>query len=97
MNLIEMVTSNVGTIVTTGIAGATLWGLKQIPNEKIAQKFYDGAKYLGVALTLGMTKWSLTKKVWNSTIEPYFIDLVDNTINNAVQGFVDGLRSDNKK
>ena len=97
MNLIEMVTSNVGTIVTTGVAGATLWGLKQIPNEKIAQKFYNGARMLGVTLTLGMTKWSLTKRVWNNTIEPYFIDLVDNTINNAVQGFIDGLRSDNKK
>ena len=63
----------------------------------IAQKFYDGAKYLGVALTLGMTRWSLTAKYWNSVIEPYFVDLVDNTINNAGQGFVDGLRSDNKK
>ena len=51
---------------------------------------------VGKVMTLGLGKWNITKKVWNSTIEPWFIDLVDNTIGAAVRGFIKGLRSDNK-
>ncbi len=49
---------------------------------------------LGKAMTLGLSKWSLTKKFWNSTVEPWFIDLFDNVIGGAVRGFIKGLRAD---
>ena len=45
-------------------------------------------------MTLGLGKWKFTKNIWNATIEPYFIDLVDNTVGAAVKGFIKGLRSD---
>ena len=45
-------------------------------------------------MTLGMGKWSVTKKVWASTIEPWFIDLIDNVFGSMVRGFIKGLRSD---
>ena len=35
-----------------------------------------------------------TKDLWNATIEPYFVDLIDNTIGAFVNGFINGLRSD---
>ena len=45
-------------------------------------------------MTLGLSKFKWTKSLWNSTVEPYFIDLIDNTVGAAVQGFIDGLKSD---
>ena len=47
-------------------------------------------------MTLGLGKWKLTKGIWNKTIEPWFIDLLDNIVASAVNGFIAGLRSDNK-
>ena len=47
-------------------------------------------------MTAGLSKWVWTKKLWNKTIEPYFIDLIDNVVGGALRGFVKGLRSDNK-
>ena len=51
---------------------------------------------LGTALTLGATKWSLTRSVWQKTIEPWFIELVDNVVGGALEGFIKGLRSDDR-
>jgi hypothetical protein len=48
-------------------------------------------------MTAGLTKFWATKKLWNSTIEPYFIDLIDNVVGGALRGLIKGLRSDNKK
>ena len=45
-------------------------------------------------MTLGLSKFRFTKDLWNKTIEPYFIDLVDNTVGTAVKSFIKGLRSD---
>jgi hypothetical protein len=45
-------------------------------------------------MTLGLGKWSFSKKVWNSQIEPWFIDLIDNVFGSIVRGFIKGLRSD---
>ena len=49
---------------------------------------------LGKAMTLGLSKWSLTRDFWNSTVEPWFIDLLDNLVGGAVRGFIKGLRVD---
>ena len=53
-----------------------------------------GAYWAGTAMTLGLSKFKWTKSLWNSTVEPYFIDLIDNTVGAAVQGFINGLKSD---
>ena len=45
-------------------------------------------------MTLGLSKWDFTRKFWNSTVEPWFIDLVDNVVGGAVRGFIKGLRVD---
>jgi hypothetical protein len=82
----------------TGGVGVTilLFLLKRIPNDKI-KALVEGIFYkLGVVCTLGLGKWKITKKYWNNIIEPYFVDLLDNTVNSALKGFVEGLRSDNE-
>ena len=91
---LSFLTGNVGLLAGGGTAGIILWVLKKVPNDKIygtVEKFFKG---LGVAMTLGLGKFKLTKKYWNSTIEPWVIDLVDNTIGAAIKGFISGLRSD---
>ena len=50
----------------------------------------------GVACTLGLAKYKFTKKVWNKTMEPYFIDFMDNVFAHGINEFIRGLRSDNK-
>ncbi len=83
------------TLITGGTTTTiALWILKRIPNEDIYSWVETGAYWAGTAMTLGLGKWKLTKALWNSTIEPYFIDLVDNTVGAAVKGFIAGLRSD---
>ena len=46
-------------------------------------------------MTLGLGKWQFSKKVWNSQIEPWFIDIIDNVFGAMVRGFIKGLRSYN--
>ncbi len=45
-------------------------------------------------MTLGLSSWSATKGIWNKVIEPWFIDVVDNTVGACIRGFIKGLRSD---
>jgi hypothetical protein len=79
-----------------GIGGCALaWVLKKIPNDKIKAKVGYWMYGAGVACTLGMGKWKWTKKFWNKTIEPYFVDLIDNVLVAGISKFVEGLRSDN--
>ena len=91
---LSFLTGNVGLLAGGGTAGIILWVLKKVPNDKIygtVEKLFKG---LGVAMTLGLGKFKLTKKYWNSTFEQWIIDLVDNTVGAAVKGFISGLRSD---
>ena len=79
-----------------GIGGAVvLWLMKRIPNDRIKAKVASMGYYLGVSLTLGLSKWSITRKFWNKTIEPYFVDLMDNCVSHFIKHFILGLRSDN--
>ena len=86
--------NNLTMLVGGGSSAIALWLLKRIPNEDIYSWVETGSYWLGSVITLGLGKWKLTKKLWNSTVEPYFIDLVDNTVGAAVKGFIKGLRSD---
>ena len=84
--------------MSLGLSGgsAVLWVLKKIPNEHICSVIETGCESIGRVMTLNLSKWKATAKVWNSTIEPYFVDLIENTVGAAVKGLLDGLRSDNK-
>jgi hypothetical protein len=94
MDLFSTLAGNSSLLLGGGTAGIVLWVLKKVPNEKICaivETFFYG---LGKAMTLGLSSWSATKGLWNKTIEPWFIDLVDNIVGGAVRGFIKGLRSD---
>ena len=91
---LTFIINNLTLITGMSSAGLVLWVLKKVPNEHICSVVETSFETLGKAMTLGLGKWSITKKVWNSTIEPWFIDLVDNFVGGAVRGFVRGLRSD---
>ena len=75
-------------------AAIVLWVLKKIPNDSICSVVETTFESLGKVMTLGLSKWKMTKGVWNKTIEPWFIDLVDNVFGSIIRGFVKGLRSD---
>ena len=81
-----------GGLVAVGLA----WAFKKIPNEKIKAKAGLVMYGAGVACTLGLAKYKFTKKVWNKTMEPYFIDFMDNVFAHGINEFIRGLRSDNK-
>ena len=95
-NILGAVTGNSGILVGGGASAVVLWVLKKIPNESICSVVETTFESLGKVMTLGLGKWSVTKGVWNKTIEPYFIDLVDNVFGSLVRGLIKGLRSDNK-
>lgn len=71
------------------------WILKRIPNKRI-KAWFGGYMYkLGIVITLGLSKWKYTKKIWNKTVEPYLIDAIDNIIVWGLHRFIEGMRSDN--
>ena len=80
-----------------GLAAAGLaWAFKKIPNAQIKAKVGLLTYGAGVACTLGLGKYKFTKKLWNKTMEPYFIDFMDNVFAHGINEFIRGLRSDNK-
>ena len=91
---LSFLTNNLGMIAGGGTAGVALWVLKKVPNEKICSFVESASEKLGTIMTLGLGKWSLTKGVWNSTVEPWLIDLIDNVFGSMVRGLIKGLRSD---
>jgi len=94
--LIAILASKIFAYGAGSIAAIILaWILKRIPNDKIKAIFGGFCYKLGVIITLGLSKWKYTAKFWNKTIEPYFIDLIDNVIGEGIKQFILGLRSDN--
>tara|TARA_R100000808_G_C2136095_1_gene144426 strand:- start:944 stop:1222 length:279 start_codon:yes stop_codon:yes gene_type:complete len=91
----DFLNNNFLTIIGGGSSAIALWLLKRIPNEDIYSWVETGSYWAGTMMTLGLAKWRLTRKLWNATIEPYFVDLVNNTVGAAVNGFIKGLKSDN--
>jgi hypothetical protein len=90
----EFIINNL-TLLTGGTtAGLVLWLLKRMPNEDLYAWVETVAYWAGTTMTLGLSKWKWTKGIWNSTVEPWFIDLIDNTVGAAIEGFIKGLRSD---
>ena len=91
----DFLTNNLGLIGGGGASALVLWALKKVPNEQIeniCKTFFYG---LGRTMTLGLGKWKFTKKIWNQTVEVYFIDLISNIVLGSFKGLISGLRSDN--
>ena len=86
--------NNSGLLMGGGTAAVVLWVLKKVPNESICSVVETTFESLGKVMTLGLAKWKITKNVWNKTIEPWFIDLIDNVFGSMVRGLIKGLRSD---
>ena len=92
--MFESLINNSTMLIGGGTAGILVWALRKIPNKEIC-RYVEGFFYgLGRGITLGLSKWSFTRKFWNKTIEPWFIDLVDNVFGGAIRGFIRGLRVD---
>ena len=92
--MLESLMNNTTLLVGGGATTIILWVLKKVPNERICA-FIENLFYgIGKAITLGLSKWSITKKFWNKTIEPWFIDLLDNLVGGAIRGLIRGLRID---
>ena len=93
--MLDFLANNVATIGSVGGGGVVLYILKKIPNEHICSVIETTFSSIGSAMTLGLGKWKFSKKIWNSQIEPWFIDMIDNIFGAMVRGFIKGLRSDN--
>ena len=95
-SVLGVLSNNSGLMVGGGASAMVLWVLKKVPNEHICSVIETACESVGRVMTLGLSKWSVTKNVWNSTIEPWFIDLIDNIFGSMVRGFIKGLRADDK-
>ena len=94
-SLTALVSSKAAIYSGAGAAGVGLaWVLKKIPNDTIKDKVGKVMYGVGVTCTLGMSKWKMTRNVWNKVVEPWFIDLLDNVIVTGLKKFISGLRSD---
>ena len=93
--LLGFVGDNSSLLMGGGTAGIILLVLKKVPNDQLANVVETFAETCGKVMTLGLGKWSFSKKFWNGTIEPWFIDLFDNIMGGIIRGFIKGLRSDN--
>ena len=95
-SVLGVLSNNSSLMVGGGASAVVLWVLKKVPNEHICSVIETACESVGRVMTLGVSKWSVTKNVWNNTIEPWFIDLVDNIFGSMVRGFIKGLRADDK-
>jgi len=92
--MLDFITNNVGLLAGGTGGGIVLYMLKKIPNKEICGWVESICFTAGRFMTLGLSQWKFTKDIWNKTVEPYFIDLVDNFVGGAVRGFIKGLRAD---
>jgi hypothetical protein len=73
--------NNVSSFITCRLATAVIvFGVSRISNEKFCAAMRKMLYGLGVAVTLGMSKWEYTATKWNQFIEAIFVDLVDNCV-----------------
>ena len=92
--MLDFITNNVGLLAGGTGGGIVLYMLKKVPNKEICAWVESICYTAGKVMTLGLSKWKFTKNIWNKTVEPYFIDLLDNFVGSAVRGFIKGLRVD---
>ena len=92
--MLDFIINNSGLLAGGAGGGIALYILKKIPNKEICAWVESICYTAGKVMTLGLSKWKFTKNIWNKTVEPYFIDLLDNFVGSAVRGFIKGLRVD---
>ena len=92
--MLDFLSNNAGLLIGGTGGGIVLYVLKKIPNKEICAWVEGLCFTAGRIMTLGLSQWKITKAMWNKTVEPFFIDLVDNFIGGALRGFIRGLRSD---
>ena len=96
-SILGFATENTSLLMGGGTAGIILWVLKKVPNDQIANIVGTFAETIGRVCTLNLSLFSMTAKYWNSVVEPWLVDLIENTAGACVKGLIAGLRSDNKK
>ena len=84
-----------GKFIGVGVATAAIGIAKRIPNDRIKRALKPVFYRAGVVVTLGMAKSPVMGPIWNKTVEPYVVDLLDNVLFAMRYGFIPGLRSDN--
>jgi hypothetical protein len=90
MGAAKIVTYVIGSVIAFILA----FLMKSTPNDKIYGWVEEKSHSLGKLLTLTASKKS---KLWNLTIEAWLIDLFRNTVLAFLNGFIRGLKSDNKE
>ncbi len=74
--------------------------LKQFISNELIEKWSKGIKVffkgLGIVSTVGLSKIPYLKNIWNNFIEPYVIILLKMVFTNAIEGFIEGLETDNR-
>ncbi len=83
----------IASVIGAAVAG---YVLKRIDNKWVYKPIYGACYSLGCIITLGLSKWAITKVIWNKTIEPFVVDLLENILNAVKDGLLGGLHSDNK-
>ena len=96
----------ISSVVAAPLISAVVGGLipililiihRVIPNKKIQLVIGTPCRFAGNFVSNFFSHYKWTKAIWNTVIEPFFIDLIDNTFGCAIREFVVGLRMDNKK
>lgn len=85
----------IAKVLGVGIAAAVVGVAKKVPNDKVKAILKPIFYRAGVIATLGLSKSPVVGQVWNKTVEPYVVDLLDNVVYAVKDGFIPGLRSDN--
>ncbi len=96
--MIETLTAwafNYGLITAGGTIAALIvgWILKKIPTDKWALMFAEIGEKQGLVVTTFFN--AKLPKLWNSVIEPVFVDTLHAFFLAWVGGFIKGLKSDN--
>lgn len=86
----EQIWIGIGTVVL-------LYVLKRIPNDKIYSFVFNLFKKVGVICTVGLNRYKWSAPFWETHIEAWFVDFLQNTVGAALNGYIEGLRTNNKQ
>ena len=82
--MLDFISNNAGLLVGGTGGGIVLYVLKKIPNKEICAWVEGICFAAGRFMTLGLSQWKFTKNIWNKTVEPFFIDLIDNFVGDLI-------------
>lgn len=82
--------AGIGTVIL-------LYVFKKIPNDKIYALVFNFFKRVGIVCTGGLNRYKWSAPFWETHIEAWFIDFLQNTIGAALNGYIEGLRTNNNQ